>query len=163
MAAHDSQDQVFSEGLAAEKQGDLKRALRYFKAAAEQDPQRARFLEAVARTYEGLGKTSQASDWYLRAAQAEQAPNYSKLGSAAQSFDRRKESAWVQELQPNHLDQQEVLPTVEHLWQLLSSFGPDPTALRKLALLLGRLDKHEDAGRMFKEARLAEDQQQYWR
>ena len=148
--------------MAFEANGDFKRALTSFRLAAGGAPNQVRFIEAVARVFESMGKTSQATEWYLRAAQVqddEVNPHYTKTKWV---YDLLVERAWLQSLQPHRIGQEDVANSAEHLERLLAHFGPDALAYRKLALLLGRLSRLREATKLLDEARKAELRELHW-
>jgi len=158
-----SAQQAFQTGMASEAKGDFKRAVTFYKLAAEDMPDQVRFIEAVAHVLERMGKTSQATEWYLRAAQAqddEVNPHHTKTKWA---YDLLLERAWLQSLQPNRIGQEDVANSAEHLERLLAHFGPDAAAYRKLALLLGRLSRLREATTLLDEARRADLHGLHWR
>jgi len=158
-----SAQQAFETGMAFEAKGDFKRALVYFKLATENMPNQVRFIEAVAHVFERMGKTSQATEWYLRAAQVQDDETNPQHTKTKWAYDLLVERAWLQSLQPNRIGQEDVANSAEHLERLLTHFGPDAVAYRKLALLLGRLSRIREATTLLDEARRAELHELHWR
>lgn len=163
--------QAFEEGLSCEMKGNLKAALSAFKQAALLAPGEPRPLLAIGHTYEALGKVAQAAVWYLRAEEMGdvgssppvQAPDPVSDPAPATAQEPPSYQAWLAGLNPNGLPDEEVGGTVGELKALLARYGPDPLALRKLALLVARLGDIKRAGGYILEADWAKQRGTSWR
>ena len=129
---------AFEEGLTWEMKGNLKAALASFKEAVLLAPGEPRPLIAVGHTYESMGKMAQAAEWYLRAEEVGAVGDAPTAPPPAPTQEHSEHHVWITRLNPNGLPDDEVSSTVGDLKTLLVRYGPDPLALRKLALLVAR-------------------------
>ena len=141
----------FREGAWFEERGELKRALSAYKEAADLAPQAPETLRAVARVYEALGKTRQATEWYMRAEQLQMGAGVAPT-AASQEPVAPVDDRWVLGLQPLRIEQQRVSSVAQQLEWFLVTYGPNAMVYRKLGLLLGRLGRFNEAEVFFKRA-----------
>ena len=158
-----SVEEMYTLGLEYEQLADAKQALRAFKEAAEQAPNNTVYMDAAGRACESMGRMVQATEWYMRAAQVQTSSVDGAPSAADKLLDQVVEAAWVHNLKPNQLDHHQASTAVQHLQYLISNFGPDPTAYRKLAMLLGRIGRIGDTAQLFDHARKAELRGRRWR
>jgi tetratricopeptide (TPR) repeat protein len=148
--------QEYKLGLKHEMDRDLKAALKAFERAAAAVPDEPRYLQSVGRICEALGRNRQASEWYMRAAQLHVADGGAPASHLEPAMDWDTERAWVADLHPNQLAQLDVIGAAHRLENFLATFGPDASAVRKLALLQGRLKNNGRALELFNLARRLE-------
>jgi tetratricopeptide (TPR) repeat protein len=154
--------QAFARGVELESSGNLKDALKAYREAAEDSPHETRYLEAVGRVFESMGKMADATEWFMRAAHIERNADGGEPLHESSTLDPVVEAAWVHSLKPNKVVESQVTASIERVQALLSALGPDPTAYRKLALLFGRLGRIKEASEFFDNAAKAELRGMRW-
>lgn len=150
--------QAYKQGLRFEMAGDLKAALKAFERAASAVPDEPRYLHSAGRVCEALGRTMQASEWYMRAANLHGDADATLASHQEPAVDWDTERAWLEALRPNQIAAPEVTIAAHRLENYLATFGPDAAVVRKLALLQGRMKNNSRALELFDIARRLEQQ-----